>query len=295
MAAKTLDALMPDLPCDHDIEETIASFRKAIERSASTVWIQAFSIRGACRCCTYVRCRLLLARDKFVIKHGRAPVRKEEPEQWRCYRDLKRAVRLYAASKIQTAARGMLSRHAAPHSPSAPKAEGQSHSIEPRAPVLSQMLKQLALERELVGDGLLLVESPADQLHREKRRIKRLLREHAEAETTRTNAMAVEAVRPVYALYYQIKNQLGELDDANAGAEMLSPEKIDERRISELTTEMGDLQARLRKYEEAFVAAKGRKMKTRKEIAPVAEDYDRFREIKALLADLSSCNANNSE
>ena len=307
MTEQTLDALVPDLPCDHDLEDTITSFHKACKRSAANVWIKTFSIRGACRCCTYVRTRLLLARDKFVMKHGKIPARNEEPEQLRCYRELKRAVRLYAASRIQSAARGMLSRSLPPtyclltHSvhhrigaatPRSPSAKRRTRPIDPNAavgggaPALEQMLKQIALERQLAGDGLPTTESPAEQLQREKRRLKSALREHAA--TVQADPMALEAIRPVYALYHQIKKQLGELSDANAGAELVSPEQIAERRIQELSSEASELRARLQKYEDAFFAAKGRKMKCKKEIAPVAEEYKRFKEIKDMLEELNA-------
>merc|ERR1712086_959493 len=291
MTEQTLDALVPDLPCDHDLEDTITSFHKACKRSAANVWIKTFSIRGACRCCTYVRTRLLLARDKFVMKHGRIPARNEEPEQLRCYRELKRAVRLYAASRIQSAARGMLSRIGAA-TPRSPSAKRRTRPIDANAavgggaPALEQMLKQIALERQLAGDGLPTTESPAEQLQREKRRLKSALREHAA--TVQADPMALEAIRPVYALYHQIKKQLGELSDANAGAELVSPEQIAERRIQELSSEASELRARLKKYEDAFFAAKGRKMKCKKEIAPVAEEYKRFKEIKDMLEELNA-------
>ena len=153
-------------------------------------------------------------------------------------------------------------------------------------PALAQMLKQIALERQLAGDGLPTTESPAEQLQREKRRLKSALREHAA--TVQADPMALEAVRPVYALYHQIKKQLGELSDANAGAELVSPEQVAERRIQELSSEASELRARLQKYEEAFFAAKGRKMKCKKEIAPVAEEYKRFKEIKDMLEELNA-------
>merc|ERR1711939_741024 len=99
--------------------------------------------------------------------------------------------------------------------------------------------------------------------------------------------MDLEGARPLYVLYHSIAAQLRKLEGTGAGAEKMSEEQLRQRRKDELEAEAKDLQVKLKKYEEAFVAAHGRKMKSKAEIAPVASEYARFTKVKQMLTELS--------
>ena len=107
------DAVIPELPPDEDIEENIAHFLSAVRKGPRSVrsWVRTFSLRGACRCCGYLRSRLLVTRDRFVSKHGVLPKDSDQDtEAIGRYKELKRAVRCCAATIIQAAARSRISR-----------------------------------------------------------------------------------------------------------------------------------------------------------------------------------------
>ena len=172
--------------------------------------------------------------------------------------------------------------------------------------MLGKLLEEVAAERQLAGDSLVTLSSSAAELQREKARLKQALRGYVQKVRGELNkdvgAMDLEEARPIYVLYHSIAAQLRKLEDTGAGAEKLGEEQELQRRKDELSAEAQELQvsrnltqelllirqqAKLKKYEEAFLGAHGRKMRSKAEIAPVATEYERFKKVKQLLLELN--------
>ena len=123
--------------------------------------------------------------------------------------------------------------------------------------------------------------------------LKSILKAHTKAlsETFQRepNAVDLEEVKPAFVLYQLVCARIKELARIGAETETAkAKESAMKEKLHDLREEAKRLKVTLGKYETAFVAKHGRKMKTKVEIEPVATEYDRFKEVKAELEKLQA-------
>ena len=153
---------------------------------------------------------------------------------------------------------------------------------------LAALVERMKAEREVSSRQFPGLESTAEELHAEKDMLKSILKAHTRAlsETYKRepNAVDLEEAKPAFVLYQLVCARIKELNRLGAETEgQKAKEAALKEKLHDLREEAKRLKATLGKYETAFVAKHGRKMKTKVEIEPVASEYARFKEVKAEL------------
>lgn len=109
----------------------------------------------------------------------------------------------------------------------------------------------------------------------------------ADAQPTKADK---EPIRNLYQRYHDLKKAIegwssrseGGGDEDPAAASMLA-DSVSPSTLRGLKREKRRLQVRLRDYEDRFMSEHGRKVKYHRDIAPVAAEYRRYKEIKNTL------------
>lgn len=153
---------------------------------------------------------------------------------------------------------------------------------------LAALVERMKVEREVGGRAFPGLDSTAKELHAERAMLKSILKAHtkalSETHQREPNAIDLEEAKPAFVLYQLVCARIKELDRVGAETETAkAKEAAMKEKLHDLREEAKRLKATLAKYETAFVAKHGRKMKTKVEIEPVATEYDRFKEVKTEL------------
>ena len=89
-----------------------------------------------------------------------------------------------------------------------------------------------------------------------------------------------EAVRPLYSQYNKVKRRLEELETP-------LEEEEDGGEMERLQEEKRELHGMLKRYEKEFEEREGRRVTNPSDIAPVAQEYERYKQVKKLIDQLS--------
>jgi len=317
MSSQGFDVIK-ELRPDIDMAELVDVLHSQLQ-SSNHVLKARDGLRKVCMVCGYLRARIKNHDEKFFLREGRLPVENERAtiDQMAVkHREMKRYARNFAAARIQSLARGKRARRvvwgaAGKGTPTEVLENIRSEMAAPKAieemrferkgniDTLQALVERMNAERKLAGREYPSMDSSAEELHAEKALIKTVLKSHTKAlsdNLKRTpTAMDLEAAKPVFVLYHIINSRIKELNSVGADTETArSKEVILKERIHDLRQEAKRLKVILGKYEEAFVAKHGRKMKTQNEIEPIKKEYARFKDVKRELQSLGGSSTDRS-
>jgi len=304
------------LPEDIDMVEQVEQCLKEVKKG-NGIYKEPDGLRKVCAACGYLRTRIRNHDEKFFLAEGRLPSegaeRASTDKMQAQQRELKRHARTFAATRIQSLARGRRARRvvwgvAGKDRDTAPAdmlaqirnamAEPQANEAmrferQPSPDTLQALMERINAERKLAGREYPNYESNSEELHAEKALIKTVLKSHVNALTARLKhpptAMDLETAKPVFVLYHILNSRIKQLDGIGADTESRrAKEESSKERLNDLRDEAKRLKVVLSKYEEAFVAEHGRKMKSQSEIEPIKKEYARFKAVKKELQALGS-------
>jgi len=219
--------------------------------------------RDMIRRCRELRMEMKIAEADFEAEHGTGPtghIKDNIRKNGKLYRELRTKVREDAARCLQRAVRTWLLDEI--DSPSSSNNKDNDVVVN----------KTWANVQELA-------QMSVKQLRGEKRAVKRDLkdfdREFIEKHGRKPSKKDKEPIRWQYERYNDLKLLI-------EGLEQADDDEITERR-TRLRLEKRILQRSLRRYEGNFEYIKGRKVKYRRDIAPVKDLYQRYKELKDIV------------
>mmetsp|Transcript_23817 Transcript_23817/g.64235 ORF Transcript_23817/g.64235 Transcript_23817/m.64235 type:complete len:347 (+) Transcript_23817:835-1875(+) len=272
-----------------------------VERSHGNVYCRweparktmAHERRRMVQACRTLRIQIKRFEDAFQRQHGHVPKGSERTplaSTYCQYREWKKNIRDHAAAQVQALFRGWNARAAARHRdhPAAPRRP----SAEPARP-----LRDRPEDRLYDGPNENRILGGVDMagLQQEKKLVKQKLKsfdqEFAAAHGRMPTKSEKEPIRDLYELYHEIKLRIKAAEELRRSARVSTTEEtgvgggdVSGKNPSarQLELERLRLHDKLKLYEKQFQRNFGRPVTSVEDIAAVASDYSRYRELKRL-------------
>jgi len=293
-----------------DMTAEAAEYHKTLKKGS----FKPLTLKKVCAACCSLRKHIRFFEESHFLNTGKLPTSEERGDIATVdtqYKDLKAGARGYAITKIQALARGRRARNvvwgAAGKDRDArasdvvikirreleagPSANEEMRRFERKRIAggnLAALVERMNAERTLANRTFPGLDSTAKDLHAEKNMVKSVLKAHtralSESLKREPSALDLEDVKPAFVLYHIVNARLKELEAVGAETESRrAKQEALKEKFHDLREEAKRLKTILGKYEEAFTAKHGRKMKTKVELEPIATEYARFKEVKVEL------------